>query len=482
MYNVNSVLNSMRTVMSGNVKKLSFALVIFLVPLCAFSATSVSQYGITWNFDKDYVVGTFVNGDYYVVDDGGGVTVVSVSPGPSSGSNGSMVNPVSGGNHGFDSGARGGYNSSLQASFPLELNAGDSLVSSISLSGGGSGWNGGSIDSKALLKTAAVLTVMNRVPPPGTFRPSYVDREQTLYNFANIRRDVLPGLSTSGIAKPSAHGFDSPLAYLKRGLQRPWLLFVHEWPGRDIHPADNMFGYQRSIGEFLSELYTYLVTDQPIDDQLLAYVVQLGIDYHHIGISGNGDSSYYVMPSLMAGFLLNDRDMLNAFRENRIQSVPRDYPDFYFASDSNASLKSSLISLGQTWNGFSVFFRNNTASNREYEHLHPSEWDDSYDHWKDNSYRLTQDSHPHVGMVLTARLLGLQDEWSHEATFAYIDRWMVEDHVANARVMSQFGSGGGGADIPRSGSSFIDDMWAKYRQNQPRRPQAPSIISVVPQN
>ena len=80
MCNFNSVLNSMRTAMIGNVKKLSFALVIFFVPLSAFSATSVSQYGITWNFDKDYEVGTFVNGDYYVVDDGDGVTVVSVSP------------------------------------------------------------------------------------------------------------------------------------------------------------------------------------------------------------------------------------------------------------------------------------------------------------------------------------------------------------------------------------------------------------------
>src|SRR5690606_29759550 len=186
-------------------------------------------------------------------------------------------------------------------------------------------------------------------------------------------------------------------------------------------------------GEFLSELYVYLVSDQPIDDQLLVYAVQLGIDYHKVGMLGNGDGDYYTMPSLVAGLLMNNEEMLNAFRRNQIQSLPRDYADFYLWEERNSSMKSAIVPDGQTWNGFTAFFRNNLGLNREYEHLHPSEWDDAYDHWKDNSYRLNQDSHPHVGMVLAARILGLQEQWSHDATFAYIDRWMVEDHVANAR-------------------------------------------------
>jgi hypothetical protein len=242
-------------------------------------------------------------------------------------------------------------------------------------------------------------------------------------------------------------------------------LFVHEWPGRDIHPAQNMFGYQRPIGEFLSDLYMYLISDKTIDDQLLINTIQLGIDFHHVGISGNGDSSYYVMPGLMAGLLLNNSDMLSAFAQDRIKSVPRDYPDFYFWPDHTSTMTSKIVPAGQTYNGYTVFFRNNLGNNREFEHLDPSEWDDSLDHSKDNSYRLNQDSHPHVGMVLAARLLGLQEEWNHDATFAYVDRWMVEDHGSL-----------------RSGSSFIDAMWSKYRQGGTvpgvKKPEAPRNVSV----
>src|ERR1017187_9899434 len=40
---------------------------------------SVSQWGITWTFDKPAHVGQFVNGDFYVV---GAVTVVKIDPKP----------------------------------------------------------------------------------------------------------------------------------------------------------------------------------------------------------------------------------------------------------------------------------------------------------------------------------------------------------------------------------------------------------------
>ena len=44
----------------------------------------VSQFGITWTFDKKVPVGQFVNGDYYVV---GPVTVVKIDPAPANGRN-----------------------------------------------------------------------------------------------------------------------------------------------------------------------------------------------------------------------------------------------------------------------------------------------------------------------------------------------------------------------------------------------------------
>ena len=115
-------------------------------------ASQVSQYGITWKFDRDYPVGQFVNGDWWVV---GPVTVVSVTPGPSPAPpnevndlgvnewgdtglqdnkerrNGSMVVMSLGPSQGYDS--RGiTYDPSASITFPYELAADRSLISSIS--------------------------------------------------------------------------------------------------------------------------------------------------------------------------------------------------------------------------------------------------------------------------------------------------------------------------------------------------------------
>jgi hypothetical protein len=60
----------------------------------AHAAKSLTQFGITWTFDRDYPTGQFANGDYWVV---GPVTITSITPqSTTSGSttlHGSMINP-----------------------------------------------------------------------------------------------------------------------------------------------------------------------------------------------------------------------------------------------------------------------------------------------------------------------------------------------------------------------------------------------------
>ena len=76
----------------------------------AVEADSITQFGITWTFDRDYTVGQFANGDYWVV---GPVTIIGIDP-PSTEingrtKNGSMLNIItshhtySAGKQGFDS-------------------------------------------------------------------------------------------------------------------------------------------------------------------------------------------------------------------------------------------------------------------------------------------------------------------------------------------------------------------------------------------
>jgi len=422
--------------------------------------SSVTQYGITWTFNTTYQVGQFVNGDYFVINPGAGVVVNSVSPTPITGRHGSMRNPAVPSSQGFDDRSYA-YNASLRVAFPVTLATNDVLISTISQLDDGPQWDGANDDSKVNLATAAILTVLSSSPPVGTFRPSYADPSKTLYNASSINTAVLPRLSTTGMPNPNSSGFANALERNKRAIERPWLMFGSNFNSRGIHPALNMDGYHREVSEVLSELYTYLASDKTIDETLLIRVVQLGIDFYHVGTRGNADSSFWVPPILIAGKLINNSNMLNLFTTgiSNLKSVPRDFADFYIWSDpwrgannvepggpNPSRCPNVSVPLGETYNGYTVFFRNNLGNNRDYEHLTPSERLACGIDNNDDSYRNDQDSHPHVGMVFAGLAFDLVDEWDHYATFAYIDRWMQGENQS-------------------SSDDFVDAMYETHRDS-----------------
>src|SRR6185503_1245719 len=105
--------------------------------------SSISQYGVTWTFDKSYEAGQFATGDYWVV---GPVTVVSVTPAPTPTRNGSCVNPM-GKRQGYDD--RGGeWDTADRVTFPYALTVDQSLVSSVSKAEGVETQNVGCLQSQ----------------------------------------------------------------------------------------------------------------------------------------------------------------------------------------------------------------------------------------------------------------------------------------------------------------------------------------------
>src|SRR6185503_14911961 len=115
-------------------------------------ATELTQYGITWKFDRPCVVGKFVTGDYWVV---GPVRIVSVTPGPGPAPegdqtearknqfgdaglqddrrmrNGSMIVSKAGSSQGYDSRPRN-FDPGQSVQFPCTLKANESLISTVS--------------------------------------------------------------------------------------------------------------------------------------------------------------------------------------------------------------------------------------------------------------------------------------------------------------------------------------------------------------
>jgi hypothetical protein len=310
---------------------------------------SVSQYGVTWTFDKPAGVGQFVNGDYYVV---GSVTVSAVSPAPTGQAkefrNGSMLNPPVDATSAYD-GRIADFKPELAARFPLQLKPGDSLVSAISLDQQQRNQIIPDVPDKpedSFLRTAAVLTCLAAPVPTDTFRPGYCDqKKERLYRAGAIRWELLPAV------KPTASVVE--FSQMERAFQRPWLDHVYSWTSRELHPSENMPGYGREVGRIVSWAALLLCCDYPREQKArLCYgMIQVGIDNWAVAKRGElgkaggwpaqgGFGNGRKWPIIFAGILLNDEEMLN---------IKKHAPGASFGEDEHTA-------FGPCWTGAKVVF------------------------------------------------------------------------------------------------------------------------------
>lgn len=448
--------------------------------------SSVSQFGITWTFDKPAPVGQFVNGDFYVV---GPVTVSSIEPrtliGPevpegevSSAErknvrhgyfvrNGSMLNPPPSRVSALDSGIRNYFKPERLAAVPVKMAPGDCLLSSISLRNGekpsfpyhSDGARGQHDNSP--VKTAAILTCVAEEQPADAFRPSYGDRSGKVYLARNLKRDLLKNYPLTK---------DSPnLQRWIRVFERPWVnpcFFGFE------HPMENMPHYGQWVGQAMSVAGLMLMLDYNKEqkERLLIGMVQVGIDHWglvrngHPGWEGwGGHGSGRKFPIVLAGVMLGDEQMA---------SPTKSFPKVEFGEDNQTM-------HGQGWTGATALFAGHSGiSNRSgkparpqwgpYEHLHPSKW--ARNNLQSESYRRANTSASWVGQALALRMLGAQKEWNHDAFFDYVDRWMTEpgDAEHRAEIMKHHPNAGLGERARYAFQGYIPEpfvkrMWETYR-------------------
>jgi hypothetical protein len=406
---------------------------------------AVSQYGITWTFAESAPVGRFVTGDYYVV---GPVTVASVAPAPADGHNGSMLNPPTTSATAYDSGIRS-YDESLGARFPLRMEPGDSLVSTISYPSGGRHKHvyPHFEESSGPLKTAAVLTCLAEAVPADTFRPSYCGPKDKLYRLSDLRTELLPSV---------ARVEDTPsLALYERIFQRPWIDHTYTWVGRATHPTENMPDYGREIARAVSDASLLLMLDfSPQEkEKLLIGLVQYGLDLWGVVQEGGGwranggHASGRKWPIVFAGLLFQDEAMQK--------------PKAEFGEDMQTY-------YGEGHYGSKALWRivRRSGLQPEHEHLPPSEWPKM----QPEGYRRCCTALAWVGTALSGRMMHAEAAWDHQAFFDYVDRWMTEDDTQElADIEKHWGT----APSIRQGetwSKFVDQMWAKYRNDLPPAP------------
>ncbi len=407
---------------------------------------SVSQYGITWTFEKPARAGQFINGDWYVV---GSVTVVKIDPAPRYGKevadseldrrekipvdqrcrNGSMLNAPARQEVAWDSGILNYYHPEHRARLPIVMKPGDSLASCISLSQGEKvtyTYHPGTVrgvGDNSPVKVVTVLTCVAEALPRDAFRPSYSGRDPKVYLARDLRRELLPDFERPREAPDPAKWAEL--------LQKPWC--DSGFFSFDV-PQQSMANYAQANAQILENavLLACCESKGPDQERLLMNVIQVGIDYYGLIQKGHpgwpchgGHGSGRKFPIVFAGVMLGDEAMAN---------INKSFPKAAFGEDEQTA-------YGDCWTGAKVVFTGHsgidvvTGIGRDfvrannpwgpYEHLPPSQW--VPEQFRSEAYRRANTSTCWVGQALILRAMNLEKVWNHDAFFDYVDRWMFED-------------------------------------------------------
>jgi hypothetical protein len=391
----------------------------------------VERHGITWRFDQAHVVGSFANGDPWVL---GPVRIVGITPQCQEVDgrvrHGSMVDPDPATMlQGYDSALFGDekrerYDAArnvaagLCPAAPLLLQAGQSLVSVQSRP---------SAKETPTLQTAAVLTCVDTVPAPDAFRPPYVRGDKTIRHRAvDLDYRVLQRL------KPVLDA--PPIGAVSKSFERLWLDHFPEWPVRYSHPLDNMPDYGRDLAAVLGSGLLQLQLDLPNEQkkELLVRLVQIGLDLHAAlrggcrwqGIGGHGSGRK--LPILFAGLVLHDERMLATGRDHAVVPRTPGQPASWFAEDGQTFFVRETAP--GVWNGGHGGYGQQHDGLPEWGFSHADQPDTDNANWDADPYRRCCTANGWVGHALVARMLGLQEAWHHPPFFAYMDRYMQTSH------------------------------------------------------
>jgi hypothetical protein len=470
----------------------------------AETAKSVTQYGITWTFDKDYPVGQFVTGDWWVI---GPVTVVSVTPAPGPAPldepvtsaksmygavslkddktyrNGSMVvgAPTKNGTftkQGYDSRALN-FDPSLSISYPYRLPPGQSLISTIS----SEAYKDGKLETPSIigmyypdgndkatavlaLDTAAVLTCLDKVPPADAFRPAYAGTDKTLYETKDIRWDLLPKL------KPVASTPD--WEKMARIYQRPWIDHISDWTIQFTAPGQNQAAYGGLVTRMNAYASLMLLLDVPQEqkEKLMIGFLQYGVDLRGLAECGRQwfpDGGHWMgrkWPILFASLMLDKPeirsfppvDLTKPVLYGTIMLEPGSEgptPTTFFSEDLSTYYGKGALGQDVLWR---VTFH--THSREPYQEKPYDQWTD--DEKFQNNYFWTPADWP--AFALSALYLKQKSTWDHDAFFDFND-WFMKP--GQTRLNSK-----NGQPMPtRIGTDkFVREMWDTYRAEAPEQP------------
>ncbi|MEK6908933.1 MAG: fibronectin type III domain-containing protein [Nanoarchaeota archaeon] len=437
--------------------------------------SSITRYGITWNFQTPVECGQFANGDWWVI---GPVTITSTSPLQIPGRHGSWLNPS------FRSGLSGqpyddrlsnndgpSYDATLRPTFPLTITASASLLSTESQTtpstcGATYGWDAvNSITfscTRGFVRDAAVLTILTQVPPANSFRPTYFGTDKTIrFNKNQLDYNRLGRLTPSS-APPSPLN----ISQIEKTFERVNVQ-TNYWRTEGVQPSLGASGYGGAFAldvSYIAILVNLNYTNAE-KERLVVMLTQLGIDFYgafnnRVNVNDSwfpngGHGSGRLFPILFAGALLNDQGMSRIRFDNTDPGYFGDTGQTFAVTNYPVNTPPSVIpecSAGGVNCGYGGY----TSADIGLPDWGWNHWDDPRGDnviWTGNGYRICCTASSWVGYALAAHIMGITDLWNHDVYFPYMDRYMQIEGV------TQF------PDWRR----WLDQLWVTHRSDYGRQ-------------
>ncbi len=443
-----------------------------LPPGDSWPSNKVTKDDITWTFNKNYTVGQFISGDWYVVAPSG-LQVTGISTSGSEPLGGSMRNPAPDKVQGYVTPTTYGmvYDASLNVgkNLPISLAAGDKLVTVTKYQ-----YYGVTSPSKEKnytgVEQAAILTILSSVPPSGSFRPGLCDPDNVIYNESIIDYSLLSKLS------PAPGG--PSLAKITDMVARPWLDHYRGWSGRAIHPNHNMRDYG---GELAGDIGTIALMancnfTNAEKRPLIIGLIQMGLDFY----SNVKRVQYFYQPTpvhmlgrkfpiMFAGNMLNIAEIkaiwpkTGSYLHEKWGVYPGNAKKFsedvlieYVRQEDVKATVGGVAQYQGPDNNYTVAM---IGMPEWFHHDYAFRWKGNPT-WGVDSYRIIYQTI--AGEVLATHIMGWSDQWNNQAIFDYLDRYAA---IAQGRP-DPFGytvPGEVSGNRGWGGSGWNDTMWDKYR-------------------
>lgn len=432
---------------SSTLRLILLFLAISQYQICS-AATSVSCYSdrIVFFFGGDYETGQFVNGDYWVHNNGGNVEITSISPASEITSgrtiNGTMVNPPVSTVQGYDSHPRDmSYDNLLNVDpgntgISLVVAPGTSIIKSISMAAD---------EGRPIIGDAVVLTVLDQAPPPNAFRPPYTGVDKSI-------PATLDDVDFSVLGRYPKLGNEPDIEVVADRYQRVWLEHCTEWVQRDIHPENNMPAYGRDIARSLADGLILLQLNYANEEKqtLLIRLVQYGIDLY--GVARNGGVWYNngghnlgrKMSLLLAAMTLHNSEML-AYGDKEQHFIFQDDQQHFYVSQAEVD-RTHCVGCNvcsDCWDPDSraeaIAYETADIGTAEWGIRHADRPKADNANWG-ATYR-SVNGYAQTMQIFAARLMGVSEQWNWPPVFDYADRFYGIEQQGFAEYFQKLWSG-----------------------------------------